>query len=133
METEQIIICLFFIVFFFILFLFVRYIPIKIVKMRAKKYDMKLNTTDVKELIKMRCVKNSFFKLISVFVREGLEYDVVQLAFHYVSGGNLDNVFKGFLYAKKNNVSISYPEIYAIDLANRNIVETIKKGKPYLS
>ncbi len=89
METEQIIICLFFIVFFFILFLFVRYIPIKIVKMRAKKYDMKLNTTDVKELIKMRCVKNSFFKLISVFVREGLEYDVVQLAFHYVSGGNL--------------------------------------------
>ena len=132
METELIIICLFFIVFFFILFLFVRYIPIMIVKMRAKKYGLKLDTADVKELIRMGCVKTSFFKLVSIFVRDGLECDVVQLAFHYVSGGNLDNVLKGILYAKANNVSITNSEIYTIDLANRDVVEIIKKGKPYL-
>lgn len=97
------------------------------VKMRAKKFGVKLKNNEAKKLINMGCVNAPFFKQVSSFVQQKLEFDTVRLGLHYVSGGSLDNVLRGVLYAQNNGIAVESSEIFAIDLAGQDIVSTLKK------
>ena len=129
MAIKYLFICLFIISFIFFLLILVKHIPIRMVKMRAKKFGVKLKNNEAKKLINMGCVNAPFFKQISSFVQQKLEFDTVRLGLHYVSGGSLDNVLRGVLYAQNNGIAVESSEIFAIDLAGQDIVSTLKKRK----
>lgn len=128
METEKGLIYTLIVIFLIIILVSANWIPIWIIKKRAKKYGFDINVKNTKLLIKMGCVNASFFLECSRFIQNKLDMDIIKLGYHQIAGGNLENVLDGLLYAKDNYISISYSEICALDLAKKNIVETLKKG-----
>ena len=124
-------ICIYIIFFFALLFFFVKYLSIWIIKIKAKKYSIKINSKEAKELLKQGCVSSAFFSLCSLFIDNCFDFDIVQLGYHYISGGNLQAVLSGFIYVRDNQLSASSADIYAIDLAKKDVIETLKRGKPY--
>lgn len=52
---------------------------------------------------------------------------------HYLAGGNLTNVIKALIAADKANLSISFQQATAIDLAGRNVLEAVQISiTPYM-
>ncbi len=130
-RIDEGLIYIFIVIIFIAIFLCVKYIPIWVIKRRANKYCVEINSEEAKELIKMGCVNSDFFRLCSLFVDKQIDFDVIKLAQHQISGGNLETVLSGLLYAKNNQISVHYSEICALDLAKKDIVGILKKGKPY--
>jgi uncharacterized protein YqfA (UPF0365 family) len=67
-------------------------------------------------------------------VKAGIkEIDTQQLETHYLAGGNLMNVIKALIAADKANLSISFKQATAIDLAGRNVLEAVRISiTPYM-
>lgn len=56
-----------------------------------------------------------------------------QLETHFLAGGNLVNVIKALIAADKANLSISFKQATAIDLAGRNVLEAVQISiTPYM-
>lgn len=47
----------------------------------------------------------------------------------YLAGGNIDNVTKGMIYAKANGIELSFKVASRLELAQKNIIEELKKFK----
>ncbi len=131
-KIDKILICVIIITIFVTLFLCVKYIPIWIIKRRSNRYGVKISSEEIKELIKMGCINPDFFRLCSLFIDKKIDFNILQLAQHQISGGSLECVLSGLLYAKNNQISVSYSEICILDLAKKDVLETLKKGQPYL-
>ena len=127
MENKYILVIAIFICIFIVILLFVRFIPILIIKNRAKQNHIDIDMKEALLLIRMNCVSSSFFRQCSLFAANEIDFGIVQLGTHVVSGGNLHAVLQGILYSRKYKISISNVEICALDLAKKDIIGVLKK------
>ncbi len=61
------------------------------------------------------------------------DINIRQLETHYLASGNLRNVIKAMIVADKANLSLSFAQATAIDLAGRNVLDAIQISvTPYM-
>ena len=58
--------------------------------------------------------------------KAGLALNVNQLEAHYLAGGNVDNVVDALIAAHRAQISLSFEQAAAIDLAGRNVLEAVQ-------
>ncbi len=58
--------------------------------------------------------------------KAGLELTTTELETHYLAGGNVPNVIKALISADKANISLSFKQATAIDLAGREVFEAVQ-------
>lgn len=58
--------------------------------------------------------------------KAGLPLNVNQLEAHYLAGGNVDNVVDALIAAHRAQISLSFEQAAAIDLAGRNVLEAVQ-------
>ncbi len=58
--------------------------------------------------------------------KAGLPINVNQLEAHYLAGGNVDNVVDALIAAHRAQISLSFEQAAAIDLAGRNVLEAVQ-------
>lgn len=58
--------------------------------------------------------------------KAGLEAKVNQLEAHYLAGGNVDNVINALIAAQRADISLTFEQASAIDLAGRDVFEAVK-------
>lgn len=58
--------------------------------------------------------------------KAGMEMKVNQLEAHYLAGGNVDNVVNALIAAERAQISLTFEQASAIDLAGRNVFEAVK-------
>ncbi|MEQ9300869.1 MAG: flotillin-like protein FloA [Cyclobacteriaceae bacterium] len=77
---------------------------------------------------------NLIVRSLILAVKAGIkDIDTQQLETHYLAGGNLVNVIKALIAADKANLSISFKQATAIDLAGRNVLEAVQISiTPYM-
>jgi len=59
-------------------------------------------------------------------VKAGVPVETDLLEAHYLSGGNVLRVVQAVIAAKKANITLSFMEIAAIDLAGRDVLEAVQ-------
>ena len=59
-------------------------------------------------------------------VKAGVPVETDLLEAHYLSGGNVLRVLQAVIAAKKANITLSFMEIAAIDLAGRDVLEAVQ-------
>lgn len=89
------------------------------------------------DLVLMRLRKvppNLIVKSLILAVKAGLKgIDSRLLETHFLAGGNLVNVIKALIVADKANLSISFQQATAIDLAGRDVLEAVQISvTPYM-
>lgn len=77
---------------------------------------------------------NLIVRSLILAVKAGIKgINTQQLETHYLAGGNLVNVIKALIAADKANLSISFKQATAIDLAGRNVLEAVQISiTPYM-
>lgn len=58
--------------------------------------------------------------------KAGIEIDTPLLEAHYLAGGNVTNVVCSLIAANKANISLSFQQACAIDLAGRDVLDAVK-------
>jgi uncharacterized protein YqfA (UPF0365 family) len=58
--------------------------------------------------------------------KAGLKVTTNELETHYLAGGNVPNVIKALISADKANISLSFKQATAIDLAGREVFEAVQ-------
>jgi len=58
--------------------------------------------------------------------KAGLQVTTTELETHYLAGGNVPNVIKALISADKANISLSFKQATAIDLAGREVFEAVQ-------
>ena len=59
-------------------------------------------------------------------IKAGLEVTTSDLETHYLAGGNVPNVIKALISADKANITLSFKQATAIDLAGRDVFEAVQ-------
>ena len=59
-------------------------------------------------------------------VKAGLNISTNELETHYLAGGNVVNVAKALIAANKANISLSFQQATAIDLAGRDVLDAVR-------
>lgn len=81
------------------------------------------------ELIFMRIRKVPPGIIISAMItstKAGLNVTTNELETHFLAGGNVPNVIKALISADKANISLSFKQATAIDLAGREVFEAVQ-------
>ncbi len=58
--------------------------------------------------------------------KAGLDLEVNQLEAHYLAGGNVDRVIDALIAAHRAQIDLSFERGCAIDLAGRNVLESVQ-------
>ncbi len=81
------------------------------------------------ELIFMRIRKVPPGIIVNALItstKAGLQVTTNDLETHYLAGGNVPNVIKALISADKANISLSFKQATAIDLAGREVFEAVQ-------
>lgn len=81
------------------------------------------------DLIGMRLRRVAPAKIVLPMIKAtkaGLTTKVNQLEAHLLAGGNVDNVINALIAAERAQISLSFEQASAIDLAGRNVFEAVK-------
>lgn len=81
------------------------------------------------DLIGMRLRRVAPGKIVFPMIKAtkaGIEVKVNRLEAHYLAGGNVDNVVNALIAAERADITLSFEEASAIDLAGRNVFEAVK-------
>ena len=127
MRTSTIIVYLSLLIFIAGLSFCVKLMSVYIIKQRARKFEVYFNTTTAQELMKMGCVSTDFFHQCSLFFYNHFNIDILDLGYHYIAGGNLNAVLSGLLFARNNQIQMSYFDICILDLSNKDITSELSK------
>lgn len=89
------------------------------------------------DLVFMRFRKVPPFLIVNSLIiatKAGIkDVDVAQLETHYLANGNLPSVIKALIVADKANLSLSFKQATAIDLAGRDILKAVQVSvTPYM-
>ena len=115
------------------LWLFLYFIPVNL-WITAAFSGVHINLLD---LVFMRFRKVSPLLIVNsliVATKAGIkDVDVAQLETHYLANGNLPSVIKALIVADKANLSLSFKQATAIDLAGRDILRAVQVSvTPYV-
>lgn len=81
------------------------------------------------DLIGMRLRRVAPGKIVFPMIKAtkaGIEVKVNRLEAHYLAGGNVDNVVNALIAVERTDITLSFEEASAIDLAGRNVFEAVK-------
>ena len=81
------------------------------------------------DLIGMRLRRVAPAKIVLPMIKAnkaGLDTKVNQLEAHYLAGGNVDRVINALIAAERAQISLSFEQASAIDLAGRDVFEAVK-------
>ncbi len=119
---------LFFVLFFFViivLFIFFRFVPIGLwITALASGVRISFLT-----LFGMRFRKVNPTAIVVPMIqayKAGLRPDVNELEAHYLSGGNVKRVIDALISSDKANISLTFQQATAIDLAGRDVFEAVQ-------
>lgn len=101
------------------------FIPTFIVLIRGKIIGLKLNAVDAMRISKLKVPKGPFLKSAFEFEQNDFQVTIVQLVAHVFAGGSIENCLQGMLYAKKQNIELSYIMATALDLTGRDVKEVL--------
>lgn len=81
------------------------------------------------DLIGMRLRRVAPAKIVLPMIKAtkaGINVKVNQLEAHYLAGGNVDNVVNALIAAERVQITLSFEQASAIDLAGRDVFEAVK-------
>ena len=81
------------------------------------------------DLIGMRLRRVAPAKIVLPMIKAtkaGINVKVNQLEAHYLAGGNVDNVVNALIAAERAQITLSFEQASAIDLAGRDVFEAVK-------
>ncbi|MDD9139987.1 MAG: flotillin-like protein FloA [Candidatus Cardinium sp.] len=111
-----------FVVFFF---LFIHFFPIGL-WVTARFSGVKVGLF---ELVSMRIRKvppRVIVEGLIIATKAGLRLTTTEIETHYLAGGHVPSVIKALISADKANISLSFKEATAIDLAGRDVFEAVQ-------
>lgn len=115
------------------LWLFLYIIPINL-WITAVFSGVKVNLVDLVFMRFRRVPPNLIVNSLILAVKAGVkDVNSQQLETHYLASGNLMNVIKALIVADKANLSLTFKQATAIDLAGRNVFEAVQISvTPYM-
>lgn len=114
------------IVLIFILLGLLFIIPTLINMLRAKFLGLNLSFNKAWRLTQSKVVNNNFLKVMSGFKQNDISFQMNDLITQKLAGGDLENCLNGLIYAKQNGLDAKFKTISVIDLAGKNVTETLK-------
>lgn len=114
------------IVLIFILLGLLFIIPTLINMLRAKFLGLNLSFNIAWRLTQSKVVNNNFLKVMSGFKQNDISFQMNDLITQKLAGGDLENCLNGLIYAKQNGLDAKFKTISVIDLAGKNVTETLK-------
>jgi uncharacterized protein YqfA (UPF0365 family) len=108
-----------------ILFIFLYFVPVNL-WITAQFSNVKVGLL---ELVGMRIRKVPPSVIVNSLItatKAGLELTTNDLETHYLAGGNVPNVIRALISADKANISLSFKQATAIDLAGRDVFEAVQ-------
>lgn len=115
------------------LWLFLYIIPINL-WITAVFSGVKVSLVDLVFMRFRKVPPNLIVNALILAVKAGVkDVNSQQLETHYLASGNLNNVIKALIVADKANLSLSFKQATAIDLAGRNVFEAVQISvTPYM-
>ncbi|KEO74846.1 flotillin-like protein FloA [Anditalea andensis] len=108
-----------------LLFVFLYFVPVNL-WITAQFSNVKVG---IGELIGMRIRKVPPSIIVNSMItatKAGLHLTTNDLETHYMAGGNVPNVIRALISADKANISITFKQATAIDLAGRDVFEAVQ-------
>ena len=108
-----------------LLFVFLYFIPVNL-WITAIFSNVKVG---IGELIGMRIRKVPPGVIVNSLItatKAGLDLTTNDLETHYLAGGNVPNVIRALISADKANITLSFKQATAIDLAGRDVFEAVQ-------
>ncbi|MCH8569253.1 MAG: flotillin-like FloA family protein [Balneolales bacterium] len=103
-------------------------VPTLFTLLKAYRFGAKISFMDAFGMTFRKTNTSDFFKGLSGFQKNVIDVDVAMLEAHYLADGDLLNCLNSFLYAKENGLDIDLYKIFAIDLAGKNVIESLKEA-----
>jgi uncharacterized protein YqfA (UPF0365 family) len=108
-----------------LLFIFLYFVPVNL-WITAQFSNVKVG---IGELIGMRIRKVPPSIIVNSLItatKAGLEMTTNDLETHYMAGGNIPNVIRALISADKANITLTFKQATAIDLAGRDVFEAVQ-------
>ncbi len=108
-----------------LLFIFLYFVPVNL-WITAQFSNVRVGLL---ELVGMRIRKVPPSVIVNSLItatKAGLELTTNDLETHYLAGGNVPNVIRALISADKANITLSFKQATAIDLAGRDVFEAVQ-------
>ncbi len=108
-----------------LLFIFLYFVPVNL-WITAQFSNVRVG---IGELIGMRIRKVPPSVIVNSLItatKAGLQLTTNDLETHYMAGGNIPNVIRALISADKANITLSFKQATAIDLAGRDVFEAVQ-------
>jgi len=108
-----------------LLFIFLYFVPVNL-WITAQFSNVRVGLL---ELVGMRIRKVPPSVIVNSLItatKAGLDLTTNDLETHYLAGGNVPNVIRALISADKANISLSFKQATAIDLAGRDVFEAVQ-------
>lgn len=108
-----------------LVFVFMYFIPVNL-WITARFSNVKVGLFELVFMRIRRVPPGVIVREMITAIKAGLEVTTSDMETHYLAGGNVPNVIKALISADKANITLTFKQATAIDLAGRDVFEAVQ-------